>query len=379
MPSIREIQTQAQEVVRLSTGGLNVLNKLELDEITYNIVDKDGSIKTSFTGRNQRQAAYDDADNRNAALEEGYPFRVEAESNLAINPDTGALDFVVGSQIGILFPLDDINAAAKSIEAAVDCEVILQIIQREIQTLIDQLLSKATAVSDLVPFGQLASIPSNPLKILSWVKKFVAMYLGPQMLAIIDLAIQLAQLAAAITSITQAAIAAQNNLRLCAASAFDTAIDTLIDSSLAAVGTSEAEINKALSQISSIETQISGITGKPTKFDTTSIDALISSATAENKAALVSEVDEYVKAPFEAQSLDLELTGGVTGTATTDDDGNVTMSTSLAGAFTGDVTIPNAGSGGTGGNFEIVTNGGNSNQVRYVVSGGIITDVIVGL
>ena len=379
MPSILEIQTEAQKVVRLSTGGLNTLSKLELDEITYNIQDKDGTTKTSFTGRDNRQAAYDDADTRNAAEEEGYPFRVEAESNLAINPDTGALDFVTGSQIGILFPTEEIKAAAASMEAAVDCEIIEEIIKREIQALVDQLKSKMTAVGDVSPFAGLTNLPGNPLKILSWARKFVSMYLGPQILAMVDLAIQLAQLAQAINDITQASIRAQQNVRLCAASALDTAIDSLIESGLEAVGTSEAQINAALTKIADVEREISGITGKPTHFNTTSIDALIDSATAENKAALVAEIDEYVAAPFEAQSLDLELTGGVTGTATTDDDGNVTMSTSLAGAFTGDVTIPNAGSGGTGGNFEIVTNGGNSNQVRYVVSGGIITDVIVGL
>ena len=84
MPSILEIQTEAQKVVRLSTGGLNTLSKLELDEITYNIQDKDGNTKTSFTGRDNRQAAYDDADTRNAAEEEGYPFRAVSYTHLTL-------------------------------------------------------------------------------------------------------------------------------------------------------------------------------------------------------------------------------------------------------------------------------------------------------
>ena len=52
MPSILEIQQDAQNVVRLSTVGLDTLNKLELDTITYNVVDKNGAIKRSYEGRN---------------------------------------------------------------------------------------------------------------------------------------------------------------------------------------------------------------------------------------------------------------------------------------------------------------------------------------
>ncbi len=335
MPSILDIQQDAQDVVRFSTVGLGTLNKLKLDTITYNIVDKDGAVKRSYEGREKRQDAYDDADNSNFAEEEGAPFHVEAKSNLGIDPETGALDFVVGSQIGILFPTDEINAAADAITAAVDCTIIEDMIKREIQALVDQLKTKATAAGDVSPFSELANIPSNPLKIISWVRKFVSMYLGPQMLALVDLAIQLAQLAAAVQKITQAAIAAQQNIQLCAASIVDTAIDALIDSSLDALGTTEAEINSILSKVSEVQTKISGITGKPAKFQTGSIEQLIESATTENRAAFLSDVNEYATASLsEAESsLSANAVSSIS-TSLSGDSAFATSSLASAGAVT---------------------------------------------
>lgn len=309
MPSILDIQQDAQDVVRFSTVGLGTLNKLKLDTITYNIVDKDGAVKRSYEGRDNRQAAYDDADNSNFAEEEGAPFHVEAKSNLGIDPETGALDFVVGSQVGILFPTDEINAAADAITAAVDCAIIEDMIKREIQSLVDQLKTKATAAGDLSPFNVLTDIPSDPLKIISWVKKFVSLYISPQILAMIDLAIQLALLAAAVQKIIQAAQAAQETITLCAASITDTAIDSLIESSLDALGTSEAKINTILQDVSTVQSKISTITGKPAKFQTGSIEQLIESATTENRAAFISDVNEYAIASLSEPETALSANG----------------------------------------------------------------------
>jgi hypothetical protein len=366
MPSILEIQQEAQDVVRFSTVGLGTLNKLKLDTITYNIVDKDGAVKRSYVGRNKRQAAYDDADNSNFAEEEGAPFHVEAKSNLGIDSQTGALDFVVGSQVGILFPTDEINAAADAITAAVDCAIIEDMIKREIQALVDQLLTKATAAGDLSPFSALASIPSNPLKIISWVRKFVSMYLGPQILAMIDLAIQLAQLAAAVQKITQAASAAQKNITLCAASGVDTAIDSLIESSTAALGTTTTEINSILSTVSEVQSKISNITGKPAKFQTGSIEQLIESATTENRAAFISDVNEYATASLSEAEATLSAN-------------TVSSIFTAGGAFAGNTAVPGDSSSGTNGEFEIITGKGSFDQVRYTVRNGIIANVVVGL
>ena len=366
MPSILDIQQDAQDVVRFSTVGLNTLNKLKLDTITYNIVDKDGAVKRSYEGREKRQDAYDDADNSNFAEEEGAPFHVEAKSNLGIDPETGALDFVVGSQVGILFPTDEINAAADAITAAVDCAIIEDMIKREIQALVDQLKTKATAAGDVSPFGELMNIPSNPLKIISWVRKFVSMYIGPQVLAAIDLAIQLAQLAAAVQKITQAAIAAQQNIQLCAASIVDTAIDQLIESSLDALGTTEAEINNILSTVSTVQSKISDITGKPAKFQTGSIEQLIESATTENRAAFVSDVNEYATASLSEPEAALSANA-------------VSSIFTAGGAFSGNTSVPGDSSSGTNGEFEIITGKGSFDQVRYTVRNGIIANVTVGL
>ena len=366
MPSILEIQQDAQNVVRLSTVGLDTLNKLELDTITYNVVDKNGAIKRSYEGRNNRQAAYDDADNSNFAEEDGAPFHVEAKSNLGIDPQTGALEFETGSMVNLSFPTAEINATAEELKTLVDCEAIQDVIKRETKAMVDLIKTNTAAVSDLAPFEALTNIPSNPLKIISWVKKFVSIYIGPQILAMVDCAIQLAQFANAVQNITQAASAAQQNLTLCAASAVDTAIDTAISEATDALGTTEAKIDEALSTISTVQSKISNITGKPAKFQTNSVEQLIESATTENRASFLTDVNQY--ATDSLTEAEAELSSNAVSSILT-----------TAGAFSGDVTIPNAETGGTGGNFEIVTNGGNVNQVRYIVSQGIITDVITGL
>ena len=200
---------------------------------------------------------------------------------------------------------------------------------------VDQLKTKATAAGDVSPFGELMNIPSNPLKIISWVRKFVSMYIGPQVLAMIDLAIQLAQLAAAVQKITQAAIAAQQNIQLCAASIVDTAVDSLIESSLDALGTTEAEINNILSTVSTVQSKISNITGKPAKFQTGSIEQLIESATTENKAAFVSDVNEYATASLsEAESsLSANAVSSIS-TSLSGDSAFATSSLASAGAVT---------------------------------------------
>jgi hypothetical protein len=335
MPSILEIQQDAQKVVRFSTLGLETLNELELDTITYNIVDKDGNTVRSYIGRDNRQAAYDDADNSNFAEEEGAPFHVEAKSNLSVNPETGALEFEVGSQVGILFPTAEINATAEELKNLVDCEVIEDIIKREIKAMVDLIKTNTAAVSDLSPFEALTNIPSNPLKIISWVKKFVSMYIGPQILALIDCAIQLAQFAQAIQNITTAAQVAQQNVALCAASALDTALDTVIEEGLAALGTTEEEINNALTTISTVQSKLSGITGKPAKFQTGSIEQLIESATAENRAGFISDVNEYATASLSESEASLSANAvSSISTSLSGDSAFATSSLASAGAVT---------------------------------------------
>lgn len=299
MADLLKINQDAMKVVQLSELALGKANEWELDVITYEIRDKDSKVVAEYVGRENQAAAQADADNRNFAEDPGQPFHVTQRSNLSVNQQ-GKLDFEVGSAIGIQFPFEAIDAAAEQMKNAIDCEAIEEIIKDEIKGILEILQSKIKRIADLSPYTALLSLPSDPLDILSWAKKFVSLYLGPQVLAMIDLAIQIALTAQAITNIIQAVSAAQQNLVLCAVSAVDTALDESIKAATDLVDTAVPGLDKTLTEINDIQNKLSNITGKPPVFDVANgIDGLIKSATTENKAAFMTQVNEFATAALD--------------------------------------------------------------------------------
>ena len=377
MVDLVKINQDAMKVVQLSEMALGKANEWELDTITYEIRDKDSKIVAEYEGRENQAAAQADADNRNFAEDIGQPFHVTQRSNLSVNQQ-GRLDFEVGSAIGIQFPFEAIDAAAEQLRNAIDCEAIEELIKDEIKRLKEHLQAKTKKVADLTPYAALLDLPSDPLDILSWAKKFVSLYLGPQVLAMIDLAMQIALTAQAITNIVTAANAARQNLLLCAVSVVDTVLDESISAATDLIDTAVPGLDKTLKEINDIQNKISDITGKPPVFDVANgIDGLVESATAENKAKFLSEVNEFATTainPADRTAAVSAISGELSS-----DSSFATSTLESAGAFTGSATIPGAASGGTSGNFEIITGKGSFDQVRYIVSGGIITDVQVGL
>ena len=296
MADLLKINQDAMKVVQLSEMALGKASEWKLDTITYEIRDKDSKIVAEYEGRENQEAAQADADNRNFAEDIGRPFHVTQRSNLSVD-QSGQLDFQVGSAIGIQFPFEAIDAAAEQLRNAIDCESIEEIIKDEIKRLKEVIQAKTTKIAELSPYASLLDLPSDPLDILSWAKKFVSLYLGPQVLAMIDLAMQIALTAQAISNIMIAVSAAQQNLMLCAVSV----IDTVLEESIAAAGdiidTAVPGLNDTLSNINDIQNKISDITGKPPVFDVANgVDGLLESATAENKAKFMSDVNEFATA-----------------------------------------------------------------------------------
>ena len=337
MVDLVKINQDAMKVVQLSEAVLGKANDWKLDIITYEIRDKDSKIVAEYVGREKQAAAQADADNRNFAEDPGQPFHVTQRSNLSVN-QSGNLDFKVGSALGIVFPYEAINAAAEQLKNAIDCEAIEELIKDEIQSVKEMLQAKTEKIADLSPYSALLDLPSDPLDILDWAKKFVSLYLGPQVLAMIDLAMQVAATAQAITNITQAVSAAQQNLVLCAVSAVDTALDESIAAVTELVDTAVPGLDKTLTEINDIQNKLSNITGKPPVFDVANgIDGLIESATAENKAAFMTQVNEFATAALDPASRNASL-ASISGSLSSDSS-FATSSLASAGAVTAQQTF----------------------------------------
>ena len=310
MANILKIAQDAQDVVRLSTLAAETLHDLELDTITYTVKDKDGNQIASYEGRQNQELAHDAASLADELEPSNGPHYVEQQSNLSID-ESGKLNFEVGSMVGVLFPTDEIKATTEKIKNAVDCEYIQQAINEEIMKIKDLILAKTSDIATCASKTGLMSLPSDPLKILSWAKKFVSQMLGPQLMAMIDLAIQLALFAQAIQEIIIAAQAAQQNVLLCAASIVDNTIDKVISEATDVVNQTLPQIDQTLSKINEVQNAISDITGATPVFNTTSVDLLIQSATAPAKARFMTSVNEFVAAPFEDAELTAETVSSV--------------------------------------------------------------------
>ena len=190
MADLVKINQDAMKVVQLSELALGKAHEWKLDIITYEVRDKDGEIVEEYEGRENQEAAQADVDKRNKEGDVGQPFYITQRSNLQVD-EGGQLQFVPGSNINIKFPYEALQGHADKLRNSVNCETVEQIIKDEIRLVKEMLQSKTEKVADLSPYATLLDLPSDPLDILDWAKKFVSLYLGPQVLAMVDLAIQI--------------------------------------------------------------------------------------------------------------------------------------------------------------------------------------------
>ena len=383
MASLIEIQADVQQAVRLARFSQDTLKELELDTITYNVKDKDGKTLVSYEGREKQETAQEEASNFDFTNPENGPHYVESVSNIDVPAEkTAFLTFVEGAKNEITIPLEELRNNIKIMGNAIDCERILTIIEDQVRAVIEYLKAMLKDAGNLGGQVDLTKVPGNPMKLVSWAKKFVGKYLAPNILALVELIELISVVIALVFEIILAVTAAIQNVLLCLPSVLDTVYDTLLDELNTVVGEMVPGLDTALSAVGTLQSNLSSITGKPGRFNTTSVEAFLESATVENKSQLNTDINEFLLSPDEEAQLSANTMNSISGSIGPGLAANATLATTslvAANCFTGDATIPNAGSGGTNGKFEIVTNGGNVNQVRYIVRNGIIEDVIVGL
>jgi len=96
------------------------------------------------------------------------------------------------------------------------CERLELIVEEHVKSVTDIIKAKAEEIAALMSnYAPILSVPSNPLKIISWAKKVVSGIAGPAVAAAIELAIDIAQLAGAIAGLAAAAASAASRLANC--------------------------------------------------------------------------------------------------------------------------------------------------------------------
>jgi len=96
------------------------------------------------------------------------------------------------------------------------CERLELIVEEHVKVVTDIITAKAQEIAALMSnYAPILSVPSNPLKIISWAKKVVTGIAGPAIAAAIELAIDIAQLAGALAGLAGAAASAVTRLADC--------------------------------------------------------------------------------------------------------------------------------------------------------------------
>ena len=259
-----QISQEAQDIVRLSTIGANKIVEMELDTITYTVKNNAGSVITTFTGRDNQEAAHNFASDRDQDVPWEYPHTVEAQSNIKLKQD-GSID-IGESSYGDIFPTQKIKSITLQIQNNTDCDYIKQLIDDELSKLAENLKAAVSETTNLAALNGLLSLPSDPLKILSWARKVVNTFFGPYTLALIDLALNLADFAGALADLATAISAAQQNLTLCAASTAKGIVNSALDSIDAELNKVTKDIDDVMDKIDDAQNQISNVTGSTKRF-----------------------------------------------------------------------------------------------------------------
>ena len=203
---------------------------------------------------------------------------------------------------GTLATINEWTSEINSLTAAggaLNCDAIQLQISTYVSTITDVIAAKVSEMTNLLAqYSPLLSIPSDPMKILSWVKKFVTGIAGPAIAAAIQLAIDIALLAAGIAGIAGAVVnlalkladcltsIVQNTLNDLASSVMDGAIaikdqaigiyESLKDQLLAQLGFNEiSALNQQVSNavvtvdasINSVSNSVADISGSKDSFN----------------------------------------------------------------------------------------------------------------
>ena len=302
-----KIERDAQKFVRLSELGAQTLVKLDLNYTDLIIRDNKGVEQARYENatRDDRRRANDEASFLDEeANPEGAPHTIEAKSAITFKED-GTLDFG-DTGLGDVFPTAEIEALIYDIETYTDCENIKQMIKDHTKVLEDQLKAHAPEIANLAAINGLLSLPSDPLKILSWARKVVNTFFGPYTMALIDLAIQLALFASALARLAGAVSVAEQNLKLCAIDIIDDATTAILDEIDSTLNTVFEDIDDVMDKIDDAQTKISEVTGSTKRFLPSREGLTLGENITQNaRSKLAEKLNDQVNKAFPAGSVDL--------------------------------------------------------------------------
>jgi len=271
---------------------------------------------------------------------------------------------------------DNINHLAYQIDNSIDCEVLSTIVKQHLDGVLGLIQNSIETQYDLLgAFQPLLKLPSaNPSKIVSYLKKLVIKTIIPQIQAAIKIALDVIELASALTDLISSITNAGIKLAKCVT---QITVDSLLTITTFISDTISDALNRAFTQIDSLQASLSETIGFP-------LDAIIDTSSIDNfKNTALSSFDQINNqvnsfAEEELGSIDvfegnITIPGGgvnIVEQPTALHDETITLpgggSISMVKGAVANVT---AAAEGFTGNVEV------SNTVTFEVTGGIITGV----
>lgn len=136
-----------------------------------------------------------------------------------VNDETGALEN---------FPY---QTEQVPVNGAFSCERLQEIVDEYVQQITDGIASGAQSIANIMSdWAPLLSLPSDPLKILTWASKVVGGPIATQIALITEIIIDIAQLASAIANLISAITSAIAKLLSCLETTIFNAFNTVINS-----------------------------------------------------------------------------------------------------------------------------------------------------
>ena len=275
---LSKITADLQAVVRLSTDAAGAIKKFNLVNPTFNVVTEAGDVLESFTAPEEedkagnlifdpevaRKQAYDRAAELDDEFPLGAPHTVESVGEITYDED-GNIE-LEGSTVGEIFPTAEIQAMTLRIQNEVNCANLEKIIEDELKTITDQITANTSELANIMQLNTLTSIPSDPLKILSWVRKFVSKFIAPYLMTLIDIALQLAQFAGAVNDLQIAIRAAAVNLEACYAAKQAEILNKTVGRVNEITNKIERERSKTILRIANIQDDLMRVTGKSQRW-----------------------------------------------------------------------------------------------------------------
>ena len=127
--------------------------------------------------------------------------------------------------------VENANGDIESVPGEFSCERLQLLVDEHVTEVTDIIAAKAAEISEIMSkYAPILSVPSNPLKIISWAKKVVTGIAGPQVAAAIQLAIEIAQLAGALAGLASAVASAAARLADCVTNVILGALQDIQDS-----------------------------------------------------------------------------------------------------------------------------------------------------